>query len=113
LKWIQRRCLIVRQIRRRAVARSARRRTARNNYQVTNASIGLITRQYRENLRSASGDRARVACSSTSQYSPRRAVGLTRTLNSLFVVGIVERLSVGESLRRLPDARGAPERPVL
>ena len=34
----------------------------------------------------------------------------------LFVVGIVEcleRLSLGESLRRLPDARGAAERPVL
>ena len=41
-------------------------------------------RQYRANLRSASGDSARVACSRTSQCSPGRPVGATRTLMNSF-----------------------------
>ena len=56
----------------------------RNSRQVTNAPIGLIARQYRANLLSASGDSARVACSRTSQCSLGRPVGATRTLMNSF-----------------------------
>src|SRR5437762_9679448 len=67
-----------------AAARSARRRIARSSCQLTKAPIGLMTRQYRANFRSATDDSARVACSRTSQCSPGRPVGATRTLMNSF-----------------------------
>jgi len=53
-----------------SIARSTLRCTAPSSSQLTNAPIGLMSRQYRENLRAELVDSARVACSSTSQDSP-------------------------------------------
>ena len=65
-------------------ARSALRRIARKSRQLTNAPSGLMTRQHQENLRSATGESARVACSNTNHCSSGRRVGATRMLMKSF-----------------------------
>jgi hypothetical protein len=61
-------------------AHCALRRIAHRSCQLTNAPSGLMTRQYHENLRSATGESGRVACSGTNQCSFGRPVGATTPL---------------------------------
>ena len=76
-----------------AAVRSARRRTARNNCQVTNAPAGLITRQYRANLRTATRRQRtrRVLEDQPVFLRPARRCH-ANAHEQLLVAGIVERV---------------------